>query len=48
MVGYEAELANPQVFPDDNLIYPFSPHDSPHEFLMIHSLSELYPTRVTP
>ena len=37
-----------QVFPEANLMNPFSPHLGPHEFLMIHSLDDPIPTAWTP
>ena len=39
--GTEAMLANPQVFPEANLIYPLSPHEAPQEFLIFQTPSEV-------
>ena len=47
LLGYEAMLQTPQVFPVDNLMKPFSPQDAPHEFL-IHQFPPETPTKVTP
>lgn len=47
MLGYEAMLQIPQVFPDANLIIPCSPQDVPQEFLT-HQFPAFMPTKVTP
>jgi hypothetical protein len=47
MVGYEAALAKPQVFPLASLIYPSSPQVLAQEFLTIQA-SGVYPTTRTP
>lgn len=33
-LGNEAASHIPQVFPFASLMYPYSPHDLPHEFLI--------------
>jgi len=45
--GYEAALQIPQVFPFNSLMYPVSPHEVPHEFLILQYWS-LAPTNKTP
>ena len=47
LLGYEAMLQTPQVFPLASLMKPFSPQEVPHEFL-IHQYWSVIPTRVTP
>ena len=47
LVGYEAELQSPQVFPAASLTNPLSPQLGPQEFLT-HQFPSLTPTRVTP
>ena len=47
LLGYEAALQIPQVFPVASLTNPFSPQLAPHEFLT-HQFPSLTPTRVTP
>lgn len=39
-------MQTPQVFPEASLMYPDSPHDDPHEFLIFQLLLEI-PTRRT-
>jgi hypothetical protein len=47
LLGYEATLQIPQVFPLASLMNPDSPQDVPHEFLTHQYWSET-PTRRTP
>ena len=47
LLGYDATLQTPQVFPLASLINPFSPQLAPQEFLMTQD-PLLVPTKVTP
>jgi hypothetical protein len=47
LFGYEATLQTPQVFPVASLMNPLSPHDPPHEFLILHEPATV-PTKRTP
>ena len=42
-----ASAVTPHVFPDANVMNPLFPHDVPQEFLTIHVLSALNPTKRT-
>ena len=47
LLGYEATLQSPQVFPLASLMCPCSPHEVPQEFLTVHD-SLVIPTKRTP